>query len=182
MARYADAFLALAPLLGLAGYLTSHVTLSRALGPRRLVAGYLGGFAAGETVLLACSLAALASSNHGWTDGLALVVMNQLTYLALAYGYINFVLIIIASLRIRVLHELGAADKGLTKAELLEKYNARGVLSARIERLASSGRIRAEGGRFHSVPCFLLVVARVIRMAKVVLFGSHRSHGRGGPI
>ncbi len=116
----AHALLALAPVLGLATYCVSHLVACRIVGQIANLPGIrrIGnpphgpyfplvlGCGCGLVVTAAISLAAMLWTHGTLADGVALTGVNAMAYLALAFGYFNFVNLNIASLRIRMIQEL----------------------------------------------------------------------------
>ena len=91
-----------APLLAAATNVLVHLGACRCLTRRGAYFKLLAGFIAGLPVVLVISLVALSSWDASFTDRAALLALNLLTYLGLAFGYFSFVNLNIASLRIRI--------------------------------------------------------------------------------
>ena len=163
-----------APLIGLAAYTVVHVTYNRLTRGRKLLTGFVIGLLAGWITEIAISLRAVSDGQPAWIDAASLVVVNQLAYLALAYGYVNFVNILMTSLRLRILHELLAAENGLTAEEMSQRYNARDLVGTRLRRLTSSNHLRCENGRYYSRFTSLLLIAKFSWMLKSLLLGTKK--------
>ncbi|NBV46644.1 MAG: hypothetical protein EBR86_13660 [Planctomycetia bacterium] len=108
----------------------------------------------------------------GMRDGTAYVVLDTLTYLALAFGYFNFVNLTIASLRIRLLEEIQQAGGALERARLVEKYDSREVVRVRVERLLRGGHLVERDGRLLRGRAVFLVVARIFDWLRWAIIGS----------
>jgi hypothetical protein len=173
-----DALLALAPLAGLAAYCLAHLIACRVAGRRGpyppLAAGFLAGLAAGVAV----SLWALRHMATSPADLAALMAMNLVAYLALAFGYFNFINMNVASLRIRMLEELLTCGGRMSKEQLLGCCGAREVAALRIARLVRGGHLVEEQGRFKSgkVARFLRL-ARVFDAARWIILGKRYASG-----
>jgi hypothetical protein len=167
-------WLVLAPLAGLTADFASHVLTSRLMRGRHPYQAMLAGVVTGLLVMAALSVWALASMNAGWGDALALLVFNGLTYLALAYGYFNFVNLNLTSLRIRILQELLEVEQGLTVEAILRQYGADDLIDSRLTRLTRGGQIIQKGSRYYGRLSALLVVARVIDFLKFAVLGRRR--------
>lgn len=161
----------LAPMIGLAVDAAVHVLLAwttSATPYRCLTVGFLTGSAA----LLVASLVAargggVVADGYGW-----LGAMNGLCYLALAFGYFNFVNLAIASLRIRMLEELVASGGRLPLRRLEDSYGTDRMIGLRIDRLLRGGHLRDEAGRLVSGRRPFLVVARVFDGLRWMILGS----------
>lgn len=162
-------WLVLAPVAGLAADFVCHVLASWLSRERRPFPCLLAGSAGGLLVMAALSVWGLAGMGAAWADWLALLAFNGVTYLALAYGYFNFVQLNITSLRIRILQELLDAEHGLTVDELVGRYGARELVEKRITRLTARNLIVLKDGRFYCRASPLLLVARVINLMKFVV-------------
>jgi hypothetical protein len=108
------------------------------------------GFLTGLAATIAASLGALFYGRSPLADGAALLALNVLAYLALAFGYFNFINLNIASLRIRMLQEILEANGRISRAQLLCYYNADEVARLRIARLVRGGHLRERDGRLYS--------------------------------
>ncbi len=161
----------LAPVAGLAADFLCHVLAAWLGGERRPFLCILAGVAGGLLVMAALSVWALAGMGVAMADWLAFLAFNGVTYLALAYGYYNFVQLNITSLRIRILQELLAAEHSLRVDELLEQYGARELVEKRIARLTAGNLIVLKDGRFYGRSSPLLLVARGIHFMKLVVLG-----------
>lgn len=167
--------LVLAPVVGLLAYCVSHILLARWAYSQRPYPALMLGFVSGLIGVAAVSAAALAAMQSGIGDVLGYGTLNLLTYLALAFGYFNFINLNIASLRIRMLHELWQSDGGLTKEELLSRYNTDDVIATRIARLTRGGHLVEREGRLYSGRLRFLVVARIFDLLRWFILGAERS-------
>ena len=143
------AFVVAAPVAGQAVYCLAHVcacwTIPRRSPYTQLIVAFLPGLAA----TVGISLGAFALMHASWGDMAALMLLNLLTYLALAFGYFNFVNVGIASLRIRIIEELSRSQNGIARDELLASYNTEHVVGLRIARLVAGQHLREKQGRFY---------------------------------
>jgi hypothetical protein len=97
----------------------------------------------------------------GFEDRIGFVVLNLFTYVALAFGYFNFVNLTVASLRIRLLEEIGEAGGALPATTLKAAYNSSEVVAIRLQRLVQGGHLVEKDGRLHSGRLPFLIVARI---------------------
>lgn len=162
---------ALAPLAGLAVDVLVHVTMSRLLDGRRIALAVLSGIAAGLAATLVLSAWGLAQMASAAGDVAALAIFDAITYLALAYGYFNFVNLNMTALRIRLLLELLEAPDGITRSDLRRIYDADELTRRRIDRLLIQRHIIECDGRYRCGASGLLSLARTITALKWIVLG-----------
>lgn len=167
--------LVLAPVAGLAVYCVSHILLAWLVRSPRPYTSLSGGFLCGLTATIGISLAPLVVWQPGLADSLGLLTLNLLTYLALAFGYFNFINLNIASLRIRMLQEMWLSAKGMTREQLLSLYSTDDVIALRIARLTRGGHLVEREGRFYRGRMRFLVVARIFDLLRVSILGTERA-------
>ena len=158
-----------APLLAAATNVLVHLGACRCLTRRGAYFKLLAGFIAGLPVVLVISLVALSSWDASFTDRAALLALNLLTYLGLAFGYFSFVNLNIASLRIRMLQELLAAGGSLPGDRLLACYNTDEVILLRIDRLLRGGHLIEAQGRIYSGKRYFLFIGRVFDVLRWII-------------
>ena len=95
------------------------------------------------------------------SDGLVLFSLNAVAYLALAFGYFNFVNLNIASLRIRMIQELAESGGRLPIDRLTGLYNTQNVAALRIDRLTRGGHLVEREGKYYSGKRRFLIVANL---------------------
>ena len=105
-------------------------------------------------------------------DGLALLAMDLVEYLALAFGYFNFVNLNVASLRIRMLQELAESHGEMPVEALTRLYNTEAVIALRISRLCSGGHLVQRQGRFYIGKRKFLIVGRIFDFLRMMILFS----------
>jgi hypothetical protein len=107
-------------------------------------------------------------------DALAWGAVNLVIYVALLYIYVNFVNMGETARRIRILRELVDVPEGLSREELLHRYNAREIVAQRLKRLAVTGQIISVGdGRWRARSgSIMLLTARFVQAMKVFFLGA----------
>lgn len=150
-----------APVLGLAAYCLVQIVVARSMPGRGPYHSLKLGFMAGLIVALSVSGWAVGRMAIGLEDRIGFVVLTLLTYLALAFGYFNFVNLTVASLRIRLLEEIGEAGGALPAATLKAAYNSSEVVAIRLQRLVQGGHLVEKDGRLHTGRLPFLIVARI---------------------
>lgn len=94
-------------------------------------------------------------------DQVAWEAFNLTSYLLLSFIFFNALNANLSSLRVRLVKELarrGAA--GMERDELLAKYGAREILTARLARLESGGQIQSVAGRYVARPKGVAAIGR----------------------
>lgn len=149
---------ALAPVAGLAADFAVQAVDCRLNG--RLLRSVYRGFAAGAAVCaLLCGL-----------DGDLPAAL--LTYGALGYCYFHFINLGETARRIRIVRELAeAGPAGLTKEEVLARYDARTMVEVRFARLLNNGQVVERDGRFYVGKPAVLFMARTLLVMKRLLLG-----------
>lgn len=99
------------------------------------------------------------------------VVADILIYAAFCYVYFHWNNMGETARRIRMLRELAAAPEGLTFQDMVRRYSAREILERRLERLSAAGQISERDGRLVLTSTAILISARLVGLAKLVVFG-----------
>ena len=102
------------------------------------------------------------------------LVLDVLTYLALAFGYFNFVNVTVPSLRIRLLEEMRDAGGTLPARALMTAYDSRQLVAIRLERLVRGGHLVENDGRLHVGRLPFLITARIFDGLHGFIFGRRR--------
>lgn len=96
---------------------------------------------------------------------------DALLYAAFCYVYFHWNNMGETARRIRMLRELAAAPDGLGFQEMVRRYPAREILERRLERLSAAGQIAETDGRLVLTGKTVLLAARLVGLAKRVIFG-----------
>jgi hypothetical protein len=163
--------LVLSPVAGLWVNCASQIVVARLARSRSPYFSMALGIASGLLVTLGAVTWSLARMESPWTDAIGFLVMNLAGYLALAFGYFNFVNLTIASLRIRMLEELQDAGGSLPRESMLAMYNTDHVIALRISRLLRGGHLVEREGRFYSGKMRFLLVGRVYNLLRWIIIG-----------
>ena len=129
------------------------------------------GFLAGLALLAAIEAACLAWGPRTPGDALASAAINVMTYGALSFGYFHFINLGETARRIRIIREITAAGRPLTREEILDSYNAEAIVGVRINRLLSTGQISFREGRYYLANPTILYMARIIVLMKLLVLG-----------
>lgn len=160
-----------APVLGLAAYCLSQILIARSIPGRSPYHSLKFGFMGGLLVVMSVSGWGVAAMAISPQDRLGYVVLNLVTYLALAFGYFNFVNLTVASLRIRLLEEICEAGGAVSAHALKAAYNSHEVVAIRLQRLVQGGHLVEKDGRLHIGKLPFLIVARIFDGLHWFIFG-----------
>ncbi len=130
----------------------------------------MAAFGAGLAALLVLEGVRYGVDSGDTFEFSVLLASNLAVYACLGFLFFNAVNVGEASIRVRILRELMAADGAIAEAELLSRYNDRTILSNRLARLLENGQIRRQDGRYFLEPGKLLLIAKLIRVVKYLLF------------
>ena len=160
-----------APVIGLTAYCVTQILVARSASGSSPYRSLLIGFGCGLVVVV--SLAGWAVERMGITAGdqIGFLVLDVLTYLALALGYFNFVNLTVASLRIRLLEELSEAGGRLPRHALIREYSSANVVGLRLDRLIRGGHLVERDERLFSGRAVFLVVARIFDVLRWAVIG-----------
>ena len=161
----------LAPLAGLAAYCGSQLVVARSAAGRSPYYSLKVGFICGLMVSLGSSVVGAYRMPSTTLDRVGYLMLDLLTYLALAFGYFNFVNLTVASLRIRLLEEIREAGGALPASALQAAYNSHEVVAIRLQRLVQGGHLVEKNGRLHSGRLPFLIVARIFDGLHLLIFG-----------
>lgn len=158
------------PVAGILAVLVSHVVASQCRRDGFLETVALA-FGAGSFLTLVFQAVVFVLCPLPRAEAMAYSVTNLLIYGSCLYVYANFVNMGETARRIRLLTELREAPGGLSREELLRRYNAQEIVTKRLDRLCITGQIERRGGVFVTRPSVMLRVARFVAAAKVFLLG-----------
>lgn len=167
-----------APVIGLGVYCIAQIAVARSWRGRTPYRSLAVGFAFGLLAVGMLAGWAARCMAAGLMDRIGYVTLDILTYLALAFGYFNFVNLTVASLRIRLLEELRTAGGALPTASLLATYDSRQVVAIRLARLVRAGHLLEKNGRLHIGRLPFLIVARIFEVLRWFIIGGT---GKGRP-
>jgi uncharacterized membrane protein len=162
------------PVLALMLNVLFQVSSFRLLRGMTLLRSLYSGFAFGLAGMLAIELSLFLIMKQPSDDLFFSMTVNLISYTALGYCYFHFINLGETARRIRILRELYDSTDGLSREEILERYNSREIIRRRIERLLNSGQIVRKNGRFYIGKPFLLFISRIMVLLKVILLRRER--------
>lgn len=181
MTALAAALLApILPLAALAVNVAIQLLIVRAAPSRGIAPSIGAGFLAGLTTVVVGDALLPVATPGSPADRAAVSLADLVAYLCLAYCYFNFLNLGITARRIRLMIELLDAPAGLTWQEIVEVYDARRMVGARIGRLLLGGQIRERDGRYTVGNPLLLSAARAIVLLKLLFLGTRSEFERRG--
>ena len=170
---------AFAPVIALSVNVLSQVACFRTLRARGLLRSLFAGFGAGLPAVIILTLAVLHRHPISALDAAALILLNLLTYGALAYGFFHFVNLGETARRVRLLRELVEAGGELSEEDLLRRYNAQDIVRLRLDRLKANQQLVTRNGR-HVIarPTVLAISRLILAMKRLVLRSERTDKGR----
>jgi hypothetical protein len=135
-----------------------------------VVASLFVGFAAGALVGMVGELYLLIWGQGRAADNLCLGLSNAVVFVCCWYFYFHYVNIGEASLRIRILREVGAVG-GCAPEQLLAVYNSRIVVETRMKRLVTDGQLLVSDGRYYAGKPRMVLVAKAFSALRWLLLG-----------
>lgn len=159
---------------GLAVCVAAHIAAARALPGRSRLGYVLASFFAGGAAVAGLAAARALGRGAVSLDLAALALNWLLAYVCLAYCYFGgFYNCGESARRIRLLRELlDAGQDGLSRAEVLERYNAEMIVRARLERLLAGGQLVLREGRYFIGRKDTLWASWMLTRLKVLFLGA----------
>ncbi len=139
--------LVFAPVVGAVANVLSHLAISRLKNGRGQMVCLFLSFISGMIVMLPFAALAYPKENN-ILNFFSFLLVDIITYAAFGYGYFHFININIASLRIRILHEIAISANGLSKEEIISRYNAEQIVANRLNRLIGNNQVIEKNGRY----------------------------------
>lgn len=129
------------------------------------------GFLTGLAFVTAAGAAYLLRGPNAAGDALCSAAVNVMTYGALSFGYFHFINLGETARRIRIIREIDAAGRPLSREEILERYSAEAIVNVRVNRLLSTGQVSLREGRYYLANPTVLYMARMIVLMKLLVLG-----------
>jgi len=155
----------LIPLVGFTANVIIQITALRLVPKMGLLKSVYLGFIAGFPAIFLLEFLTQP------LDFLPLLMANVIIYSALGYCYFHFINLGETARRIRLVRELYDSGGGLTRQEILERYNSRNIVQVRIGRLLRSGQIECRAGRYYIGTPVILMMTKIIIAMKLLFLG-----------
>ncbi len=158
------------PVLGLMINILVQVGGFRYLGNLTLLKSVILGFGVGLISVIGCEGYVFGDEAVLHGELVPLMIVNLLIYSALGYCYFHFINLGETARRIRILRELAEVPEGLTLKEILDRYNARQIVTMRIHRLLHNHQIIEQDGRYYIGNPVMFWIATSMALLKWVIF------------
>jgi hypothetical protein len=159
------------PVVGLVIYVFTQVTGYRYAKRWGLLRWVFTGFAGGFVALLSIEMGYSFTAKSGFLESMGQITLSTVTYIALGYGYFHFINLGETARRVRILIELWESDDGLSRNEILERYDAAHIVKVRLQRMINKRQIVVQNDRYYIGKPIMLYIAEAIVMMKVILLG-----------
>lgn len=126
------------------------------------------GFVCGFCVFIICELIAYGEPFGEW---LFLLFVNLAVYFCLSYCYFTFINWGETARRIRLLRELYDAPDGLTKEQILARYNAAEIINIRLARLINNNQVILRDEKYYTGSPVMLFISKTIVLIKRIVLG-----------
>ena len=126
------------------------------------------GFLCGLIALIVCEIFICRVPAAGrfvsiWTD--------LTVYFCFSYCYFHFINMGETARRIRLLRELYDNPSGLSREEILRRYNAQEIIDTRIRRLVNNGQILLHDGRCYTGNPIMVIILKAMILMKLIVLG-----------
>lgn len=127
--------------------------------------GFLGGFLTVLTIEVGFSYA----TKPALAELVGQITLSTITYVTLGYCYFHFINLGETARRVRILRELLESEHGLSRNEILDRYNVSDILNIRLQRMINNKQIVLRNDRYFIGKPVMLYMAKAIVMMKIVL-------------
>lgn len=167
---FPESWLLLWPPLAICLAAVCHVLVVR-LSRRRTEWGHLFiGVLIGGVLLWGAMVGEIVSGQAP-SDIVAIVVLNTLSYLGLAFLYADFNNMSLTSVRIRVLRECCESRCGLTMEQLLERYDVTSLVKKRLDKYVRQRFLVREAETYRIGNPTIVWVCRFYQLLHRIMFG-----------
>jgi hypothetical protein len=161
----------LVPLLSMGANVLSQIMLVRARHGRKFFRSVVEGFAVGGTTLVTTQ--AILSMWRPSVCGtfVLCVLVNMPLYGCLSCCYFGLANLGQSSIRVRIYAELASEASGVSRSELLQRYDEGVLMNVRIRRLVESGDLIERGGRYYVGRARLVLLGKFMTALKTFMLG-----------
>lgn len=163
-----DYFNILIPVMGICANICAQILAYKYILNKRLLKSEYFGFLTGLTALIILQVFAYQAS---LTERLALTCVSLIIYFCFSYIYFSFINMGETARRIRLLREIGESLQGLTKEQVLSRYNAAEVSDIRLKRLLNNHQISLRDSRYYIDSPVMLLISKAIILMKLIVLG-----------
>jgi len=158
----------LVPAIGICVNICAQILAYKYILIRKLLKSEYFGFLTGLTALTILQVFAYQAS---LTERLALACVNLIIYFCFSYIYFSFINMGETARRIRLLREFCDSPQGLTKEQVLSRYNAEEVVNIRLNRLLHNGQVISRNSRYYIGSPVMLFISKVLVLMKLIVLG-----------
>ncbi len=143
----------MSPVIATALNVVVHIAINHLRRGRNPLVNLAIAFVIGAVGLAAMSLAILPGNTETLLEAIIWFLFTCGTYTCLGFCYFTFINLNLASLRVRIMKEIKhSPTQSLSLEAILEEYDSRAIVDARLERLTESGHFVLRGDRFFAGP------------------------------
>lgn len=158
----------LIPVIAICANISAQIFSYKYVITKKLLKSEYFGFLGGLTVLIILQIFAYQPS---LIERFALVCINLIIYLCFSYSYFCFISMGETARRIRLLRELCDSPQGLTKEEILSRYNSAEVINMRMIRLLNNYQVILRDSRYYAGSSVMLFISKAIILMKLIILG-----------
>ena len=159
------------PVIGLIINASVQVFVFRCSSSTKLLKSLVSGWTTGFASVSLIEIYNFSAFSGAAQDFIAILITNLIIYCSLGYCYFHFINLGETARRVRILRELHDSKKGLSMAEILERYSAKDIIEKRINRLIDTGQIIYKNGRYYTGSPAMLLIAKIITTMKLIITG-----------
>lgn len=168
-------FNVLIPALSMCFNILAQVFLCKYIIKKGLLKTIYLGFLCGLVIFIVCEFIAYRQPFEDW---LALFLANLIIYGCFSSSFFTFINMGETARRIRLLRELYETPAGLTKAQILSRYNAEEMINIRMGRLLNNNQVILRDQRYYVASPVMLLISKVIILMKLVILGKESEFDR----
>ncbi len=158
------------PVIGLTANVIIQVVSFRFRITSSMLKSIILGFGVGFLTVFVCDFFPLRDSGSLW-QAIGVSMTDLLAYMALGYCYFHFINLGETARRVRILREIYYARIGLSRKEILSRYNGKTVLEYRMNRLLGNGQIILDEGKYRIGNPSMLFITKIILLLKRIVIG-----------
>jgi len=158
----------LIPILSICFNILFQILFCKFLIKRGLLKAVYLGFVCGLLIFMICEFIAYRNFPASW---LPLFTVNLIIYGCLSFSFFTFINMGETARRIRLLRELYDLPNGLTKEQILNRYNSKEIIDIRLQRLLGNGQLVLRNGSYFIASPVMLFFSGMILLMKLLILG-----------
>lgn len=157
------------PILSMLANVSAQILCYKYAFKKGLLKSEYAGFIFGLVVFTACGFLTFSKGSPG--EWLGSFLANLVIYACLSYCYFTFINMGQTARRVRLLRELYDAPQGLSREEMLSRYNAEDIINVRIARLLGNNQVILRDAKYYIGTPAVLFIAKMITLTKLIVSG-----------